>query len=161
MYNNWDCKMDVITGHLRWYRTVDLITFVHEVCEFVLRTIGRLSEAYAPKLIHRLCPAQANVRFPHDQLYICEGVGGWSYRINTLLLSLSIVLHPNKLQRRYPEVDTLGDAEMALLASAAEVVGSIERLQDVIDRDSFEQRYEIHWTDMTTTSSSGPSGSGS
>ncbi|KAI9251895.1 hypothetical protein BDA99DRAFT_425746, partial [Phascolomyces articulosus] len=149
MYNNWDCKMDIITNHLRWYRTADLITFVHQVCEFVIRSIGRMSEAYAPNLIQSECPARPNVRFPQNDLYICEGVGGWSYRINTLLLALSIVLHPNKLHRGYPEVETPGDAEMALLASAADVIGSIERLQDIIDRNTFEQRYEIQWIDLS------------
>ncbi|KAI9488774.1 hypothetical protein BDB00DRAFT_877131 [Zychaea mexicana] len=147
MYSDWDAKTETIANRLNWYRVDDLIEFVHQICEFVIKSMGKMSDSYAPKLAVSRCPAQYNVRFPAEELYVCEGTGNWSFRINTLLLSLSLVLYPNKLQRKYIDINTPGDAEMTLLTAASEILFCIEQMHDLFDRGTFENRYAVQWNE--------------
>ncbi|KAI8136985.1 hypothetical protein BJV82DRAFT_525993 [Fennellomyces sp. T-0311] len=145
MYQNWDHKATMVVTRLKWYRVEDIVKFAQDVCNYILTTAGKPSECYAPKLPGTVCPAEANRQFPPNELYICEGIGDWSYRINILLLSLSMVVHTNKLQRKYPNIETPGEAELTLLATAAEVLIAVEQMQDIVDRGMFERRYSLRW----------------
>lgn len=154
MYRDWNKRAQAAGGNLKWYRLQELVAYIHGLREYMINSIGKRSEAYTYKLQPVSCPATRISRFPENEMYICEGVGDWCRQIDQLLLLVSILLHPNKLDREYYNLKTKGDAEMAFLDTVSHLLHEIEALNDVIDRSTFETRYNLKWISNPQASSS-------
>lgn len=145
MYINWNERIEVVKT-LKWYRLDDLLVYLHTLRENLVTTVGRLSHSYMPKL-EPVCPASPESRFPDNTIFICEGYGDWGARIDRLQLTISIVLHANKIDRKYPGVRTQGDAEIAVLDCIDDLLKTVEETKDVFVRCTFEERYKLQWVE--------------
>lgn len=146
MYRSWNKRVEAASTNLKWYRLQDLVVYIHGLRDYIINAIGKRSESYTYKLQPVPCPASRNSRFPENELYICEGVGEWCRKMDQILLLVSIIIHPNKLDRHYYSIKTKGDAEMAFLDLVSHMLHEIEALNNVIDRNTFESRYDLKWT---------------
>ncbi|KAI7876327.1 hypothetical protein K492DRAFT_198548 [Lichtheimia hyalospora FSU 10163] len=154
MYRNWNKRVEAASTNLKWYRVQDIVVYVHGLREYIINAIGKRSETYTYKLQPVSCPAARNNRFPENEMYVCEGVGEWCRQIDQLLLLVSIIIYPNKLERQYYNLKTKGDTEMAFLDSVSHLLHEIEALNNVIDRATFETRYNLQWIKDNQASSS-------
>lgn len=115
-YRDWNQRVSFVCAQFRWYRLTDLLTFVDDLRRCILESIGKISEVRCPPLEPLgEPPAQPNLRFPESDTFVCDGVGDWADRIDALLLARSLILYPNKLLRRYPDILTQGEAELYAL----------------------------------------------
>lgn len=115
-YRDWNQRVSFVCAQFRWYRLTDLLTFVDDLRRCILESIGKISEVRCPPLEPLgEPPAQPHLRFPESDTFVCDGVGDWADRIDALLLARSLILYPNKLLRRYPDILTQGEAELYAL----------------------------------------------
>ncbi|ORZ01484.1 hypothetical protein BCR43DRAFT_512353 [Syncephalastrum racemosum] len=149
-YNNWPARAQVVSL-MRWYNLTALVNYLHALQDFITRTIGKLSETYAPVLDLSTCPASEHTRFPADTIYYCEAVGHISSQLSVLELVRSAILHGNRFQRGYPFGDTQGQAEIHMLERIGTLLAAIEQLDDKMDRQTFEERYGLQWADDKKT----------
>ncbi|KAI8099176.1 uncharacterized protein BX664DRAFT_250967, partial [Halteromyces radiatus] len=136
-------------GQLRWYATEDILQYVYRLRNYLLETPGKLSPTFIST--HRLNPIDTTFlfdgdqRFPAQTAYICEAIGGWNDLLQRLQLLTSLAIHNNRLLRGYSSITTQGDAEMILLRVIDEIIQAFEAGEGFIDRDAFEERYELVW----------------
>lgn len=90
-------------------------------------------------------PAKENQRFPSDGIYICEAIGEWGLKLDRLALMSNIMVNTNRLERRYPHVDTAGELEERGMVLIHELMRMIVDRVDFINRQTFETRYNLKW----------------
>ncbi|KAI8099161.1 uncharacterized protein BX664DRAFT_345260 [Halteromyces radiatus] len=139
-------------GQLRWYATEDILQYVYRLRNYLIQSPGKLSPTFIST--HRLNPIDTSFlfdgdkRFPAQTVYICEAIGGWNDMFQRLRLLTSIIVHNNRLLRGYSNITTQGVAEMTLLRIIDEIIQAYEAAEGFIDRDAFEERYELEWQDQ-------------
>lgn len=90
-------------------------------------------------------PAQESQRFPSHEAYICEAIGEWGLKLDRLELTSSIMVNTNRLERRYPRVDTVGELEYQGLKMIHELMQMVADRVDFVSRQQFEARYDLNW----------------
>ncbi|KAI9310938.1 hypothetical protein BX666DRAFT_2032430 [Dichotomocladium elegans] len=141
-YRNWGPRVEVVT-RLRWYEVEQLIQFAERQRQRLFNENWQALSVIASSD----CPVARNSRFPRDKIYICEGIGHWGYIIDRLKLNFCILRFPDqRLERHYPDIETIGDAELVALEGIHEILGNIADNHSLIDRQFFEERYRIQWT---------------
>ncbi|CEP12871.1 hypothetical protein [Parasitella parasitica] len=157
MYSNWEEQALNSLVAIKWYSVIEVIRYLDCLRLFIIMTPGKLSETYMPMLVwedehdvhnHGL-PARKDARFPSDQVYICEAIGDWGLRLDNLALISSIMVNTNKLERKYPHVTTPGDLEQHALRMIDELRRMVQGRIDFINRQKFEARYNLDWTNGT------------
>ncbi|KAI8139824.1 hypothetical protein BJV82DRAFT_521176 [Fennellomyces sp. T-0311] len=143
MYKTWSKRATLIQA-MKWYNVHDLVRAVHTLSDQLLGPGGQVVAAHVPRMA-TACPASPHNRFPATALYVCEGVGVWHQTINRFLLTAAVLADSSRLERKYPGVRTLGEAEVTLLDCFDEILTHAENLIDVFDQSMFESRYKLEW----------------
>ncbi|KAI9029699.1 hypothetical protein CLU79DRAFT_786979 [Phycomyces nitens] len=144
MYSHWDSRAQTVSK-LKWYKLTDLINYCHGVRDYVIGSTAKLSLSYMPKLQPQEPFFGQHQRFPENDIYLTEGVGEWNIRIDRLALILSTLFSTNKIERKYPDITTQGEAELVVLSCIDDLLKAIEIHSDVFDQFEFENRYELVW----------------
>lgn len=134
---------------LNWYLASDVLKYVHELRNYILQTPGKLSPVYAPTLKPYDKLKLFQHRFPSDQYFICEGIGDWNHHLQRIQLLTSVVTNTNRILRGYEDINTVGEAETALLGGIAQVIQEYESVESLIDQAVFEDRYELTWIESS------------
>ncbi|ORE06209.1 hypothetical protein BCV72DRAFT_228662 [Rhizopus microsporus var. microsporus] len=148
MYTNWSSNSATFTT-LKWYRVDTIASFLHELRQYIINTPGKFSATYLPKPPKSELPASVNERFPGAEGWLCEAIGDWNAKFDCLLLAANVMVNVNRLDRKYPEYKTAGDAEYYCILSINELLHMIAspELGEVIKQSAFEQRYALEWYD--------------
>ncbi|KAI8639971.1 hypothetical protein BD408DRAFT_370687, partial [Parasitella parasitica] len=153
MYSNWEEQaLDSLTT-IKWYPVAEVIRYLDSLRRFIIMTPGKLSETYMPMLHrggehdmhHQDLPASKSERFPKYEAYICEAIGDWGLKLDSLALISSIVVNTNRLERKYPHVNSPGDLEQLALGIIHELRGMVQDRIDFVNRQKFEARYDLDW----------------
>ncbi|KAK4511554.1 uncharacterized protein ATC70_012769 [Mucor velutinosus] len=172
MYTNWQEQgLDSFTA-IRWYRVGAVVEYLHELRRYIICTPGKLSSTYMPMLQkeysqvydgeqdalsegHAMAqqnnertqglPAKESQRFPAHEVYICEAIGDWGLMLDRLALMSSIMVNTNRLERRYPHVDTAGGLEEQGMVMIHKLMRMIVERVDFVNRQQFEARYDLNW----------------
>jgi hypothetical protein len=148
MYSSPSNRLDTAKD-LNWYLASDVLKYVYQLRNYILKTPGKLSPVYVPTLKpydkHKLFQH----RFPGGQYFICEGIGDWNYHLQRIQLLTSIVTNTNRILRGYEDINTIGEAETALLGGISQVIQAYESAESLIDQVTFEERYELTWSEQS------------
>ncbi|KAI7901674.1 uncharacterized protein BX663DRAFT_513646 [Cokeromyces recurvatus] len=163
MYVNWEAKSIQAIETLKWYPITRVIEYLHELRRFIIETPGKYSASYLPQLIKTtsdtivdstsfyILPASRNKRFPSDMIYICEAVGDWSLKLDNLALAANIMVHTNRLDRKYPNFQEPGQVEYYALKLINELLSTIASQKNLCNQFIFEDKYGLQWDEEDTS----------
>ncbi|KAI9316902.1 hypothetical protein BX666DRAFT_2027709 [Dichotomocladium elegans] len=146
-YNNWSSRPEALRSNFRWFPLSQLIRYIQEVRNLVLRLPPQqpmVSGSIAEPPV-TVCPVGQNQRFPENELFVCDALGDWGQKIDEFQLMCSILRSPTKLQRKYKNINTIGDVDYHVLVIASGLLKDAEQQHAVIDRTFFESRYCLQW----------------
>lgn len=154
MYTNWEEQaLDSLTA-IKWYPVAVVVDYLNSLRQYLINTPGKISDSYIPMLGSgteeetdiQVLPANKNQRFPPDIFYICEAIGDWGLKLDNIALLTNIMINTNRLERKYPNINTPGDLEDRAFTLMHDLMRMLQNRTHFINRQKFEARYDLSWT---------------
>lgn len=139
-YNNWDTQFPLIPESLMWYRTNNLIYYLHHLRHYIMD-----NEHSFPILLHYPIPATEYCRFPDDTSYMCEGIGDWNMHLDFILLCVNILKKVKCIEDSH--FKTFGEVEMVILEKINVLLQSVTQEDNLMTRARFEEMYKLVWVE--------------
>jgi hypothetical protein len=154
MYTNWEEQaLDSLTA-IKWYPVTVVVDYLNSLRRYLINTPGKISDSYIPMLGSgieeetdmQVLPAKKNQRFPPNTFYICEAIGSWGLKLDNIALLTNIMINTNRLERKYPNINSPGDLEDRAFTLMHNLMRMIQDRTHFINRSKFEARYNLSWT---------------
>lgn len=128
MYVNWEKKQHLIYSS-KWYSFNTIVDYLHDLkLTIILNTFNK--ERSNTLILSVVPPVSKEKRFSKGEGYLCEGIGDWKLKLNTI----------NSL---FQQMD--GYVETQIISLINQLFGSIEH--DIINMQRFEAHFNMVWRD--------------
>lgn len=136
-----------------WYDVEKLQDLMHAIWKINFSIVEQRAQALtALNNMSVVAPFARDKRFPDDKYYITLGTGDWIRKFQQLRTSLSF--KENQKEKKTSastssnvELQDANDSILAFHNSISSILLQLSQFENVFDRDTFERRFSLTWTD--------------
>lgn len=137
-YVDWNKQAAVIPQSLMWYKTSNLIYYLHQLRHFIVN-----NEDSFLVLQHEPIPATEHCRFPDDESYLCEGIGDWNIQLDIILVCLSIMMEVKPVEES--GFKNMMEVELKMIEKINLLLQCVSQENNLMTRKKFEGMYHLNW----------------